>query len=760
MVVNVKDEENSENSFKKTLWLSFLISVLLISGFSMINVNAQEDKIISDVPEKCDLSSQDVIVESTAVLQSCDTLKGDKITVEKGSDLGSTALSANNDVRLGEEVIMNGGISSQQGNIKISENSEVKGGLTAGEGDIIMEEDNRIFGDLSAGEGNIEAEFNVRLEGDIDANGDVDIEQDSVIVGDLDSGTGDVEISPNSRIFGDISVGEGDLAIDGRSRVDGDISVGEGEFELGDRSSVEGDVDASKQIEVNRKTTIEGDVNSGSSNVVLKQNTSVRGDVDPSGVIEVAKSADIEGDYSKGKTVELEEPLFNLSIVEIPNEVRQGERFDIKYRADNEGGLKDTQSLEFRVNGELQNDRPLVLDPIDIEKDSFDYKPDSDDAPNIELSLQVDDDIVTRNITVNAKDSDPIEFEEEVIAVAGSTSSSFQSDDLTITEPNRVAVTSHSGYSNIRSIASDQTGEGYLVATEDSIISIDYDELGLFDRFTEDNANYIIEDGIIGVDDIDTSTNGDVVIVLSSNLVQAYSTDTQELLWEEPYDFADQPVDIVATSDSVYTMQELGNVKQLDLNTGETVRNVVLPTDGIVKSFDLSERSEKLAYIDDGTRKPKIATLDQLENGNSEDLEEIYTPNSRGFYPPQPDDGGVSVGPDGFVAATMFGEEQFTRSGTEREQGYAVYDDIGNQLYSVKKTHDTNSADREQYLRGQIEISRSGQDVYLGGTTGGSRFADGVIERLDKTSGFRSYITTRSDSVEDMSVLAKGEVSD
>jgi cytoskeletal protein CcmA (bactofilin family) len=765
------------------------ILAFLLIGLLSFGAGAQSDIIISDTPEKCDYSSQSVLIQSSANLENCDTIKGSSITVEQGTDLGSTGLSSSNDIHIKSEVQTEGDITSGSGdillesgvsvngdlsaakgieagensdlegdvdasqNIEIDSGSNVEGDMSSGSGDILLESDVSANGDLSAAKG-IEAGENSDLGGDVDASQNIEIDSGSNVEGDMSSGSGDILLESDVSANGDLSAAKGiETGVDSTLR--GDVSSGSDDIILGSGNLVDGSVDSAKGIEIGSDSTLKGDVSSGSDDILVGPNALVEGDVDSAKKLLLAESAEIEGDASASSGTEiLESPSFDLSLIDSDGEVKEGEKVNISYKLENTGDFAGTQNVEFYADGQLIEENEISLEKGEVIEDQFSYQTEKGDAPDISLKIKTEDDQLeaTFNVTEDSGGNlaeGPRSFASEYLAM---TAESFSSDDdLQVITPNRQIITKSFGYNGeLTAVESDQTGEGYFAATESQIISIDYDS---FDdspeKFQESKANYVIDTGLGQIEDLATSTGGEVVVALSTNVIKAYSTESQELLWESSFSTSDRPVNVVSTSKNVYAMTSSGEVQKINVLSGEVVESNNLPTDGDVIAFDLSEKSEKMAYID-SSKSPKVATFDQFSQGQATGLSDIET---GGFFFTGADIGDVTVGPEGYVGATIFDKFGGFFGSEEGGQGYAVYDDDGSQLYNFEGYHQTFENREDDYLRDHIEISRKGDYVFLGGNIG---TGNGVYERLDKESGSSDYRVTVYKRITDLAVIPQG----
>ncbi|MEF8874973.1 MAG: CARDB domain-containing protein, partial [Candidatus Thermoplasmatota archaeon] len=96
----------------------------------------------------------------------------------------------------------------------------------------------------------------------------------------------------------------------------------------------------------------------------------------------------------------LREPFFKVNIVGYDKEVTKGEVVEIEYRVTNRGDVEGTQTIEFTVDGGLEDSEELTLSPGEDHKDEFTWQPEKEGEFELEV-ISYDDEEVESTDQVN-----------------------------------------------------------------------------------------------------------------------------------------------------------------------------------------------------------------------------------------------------------------------------------------------------------------------------------------------------------------------
>jgi hypothetical protein len=118
--------------------------------------------------------------------------------------------------------------------------------------------------------------------------------------------------------------------------------------------------------------------------------------------VDVAVSSDDSTDSSTVTVTKLAPAFFDVTIDGVNNSVVEGKDVVVNYTVNNTGEVQDTQSIDFRVNGSVNDTSPGVnLVPGGSFSGSFSYTTGSMDKPGISVKVSSDNDTANGTVTVN-----------------------------------------------------------------------------------------------------------------------------------------------------------------------------------------------------------------------------------------------------------------------------------------------------------------------------------------------------------------------
>ncbi|WP_050031686.1 polymer-forming cytoskeletal protein [Halorubrum halophilum] len=145
-------------------------------------------------------------------------------------------------------------------------------------GDIVIEDNVVIDGDVDSQNGEVIVGENADIDGDANANGDIVIGDGAFVAGVVDSENGGVTVGDNAEIDDDVSA-NGDIVIGDETFIDGDVDSQNGTVSLGSGTQVTGSVNANGNVDFGVGSLVEGDVTSQNGRVTLEDGSEVEGDV-------------------------------------------------------------------------------------------------------------------------------------------------------------------------------------------------------------------------------------------------------------------------------------------------------------------------------------------------------------------------------------------------------------------------------------------------------------------------------------------------
>jgi len=126
-------------------------------------------------------------------------------------------------------------------------------------------------------------------------------------------------------------------------------------------------------------------------------------------VISVASEDDVE----EVTVTVLEEGIFNVDIIEYDQEVMEGQEVMVDYRITNTGETEDTQTIEFTVNGDVEDTQEVTLAPEEIYEDEFTWQTEIGDAGEHDIAVVGEDD--DDEVTVTVTELEDVYFEIEIV---------------------------------------------------------------------------------------------------------------------------------------------------------------------------------------------------------------------------------------------------------------------------------------------------------------------------------------------------------
>jgi predicted acyltransferase (DUF342 family) len=156
-------------------------------------------------------------------------------------------VSANGDIVIEENVVIDGDVDSQNGAVTVKDSAEVDGDVTAN-GDIVIGDNTFVGGEVASQNGAVTVGDNAEVDDDVSANGNIVVDDDTFIDGDVDSQNGTVSLGSGTRVTGTITA-NGDIDLGVGSVVE-DVTSQNGRVTLEDDSEVEGDVNVNSASDI------------------------------------------------------------------------------------------------------------------------------------------------------------------------------------------------------------------------------------------------------------------------------------------------------------------------------------------------------------------------------------------------------------------------------------------------------------------------------------------------------------------------------
>ncbi len=103
--------------------------------------------------------------------------------------------------------------------------------------------------------------------------------------------------------------------------------------------------------------------------------------------------------------------FFELRILNVDREVVEGDDVLIEYRVENTGGIIDTQTINFTVDGELIDEKEMTVSEQDFEDGEFIWQTEESDAGRYEIGVSSDDDEDDARVRVYEADVFAIDVE-------------------------------------------------------------------------------------------------------------------------------------------------------------------------------------------------------------------------------------------------------------------------------------------------------------------------------------------------------------
>lgn len=104
---------------------------------------------------------------------------------------------------------------------------------------------------------------------------------------------------------------------------------------------------------------------------------------------------------------EPDQPFFDVTITDAPEQVTEGDEVVVEYTIENTGDETATQDIQFLVDDEeIDTEDGVELESGDTFDGEFTYETDGDDVPSIDVTVASDDDSDTATVTVDSLDPD------------------------------------------------------------------------------------------------------------------------------------------------------------------------------------------------------------------------------------------------------------------------------------------------------------------------------------------------------------------